>query len=195
MPRKQLRDKKYQKLTPKEKIFFKLIDELDNNWKDQLNGGLADNNTPSDFCPHQLAKGIDVELEHTNDIEKATEIAMDHLQESKDFNRKGNPNKGGKYYDRLEEMEKNIEEKIAQKNIGRVPVNLADEMKNLVLWNNELKTKLKQTEPLSNEEDELMEQIRYNNRVLFDLRDELIRKKKQRENKIMANSYCFFKLS
>jgi hypothetical protein len=41
----------------------------------------------------QLNKGIEVELEHTTDKEKAKEIALDHLAEYPD------------YYDRLEKVE------------------------------------------------------------------------------------------
>ena len=77
-------------------------------WKDRIEGGLADNKKPSDFDKEQLNKGVAVELEHTDDPEKAKEIAMDHLEESKDYKGK----KGGKYYDLLEKMEKRIGRKI-----------------------------------------------------------------------------------
>lgn len=53
-----------------------------NEWKDQLKGGLADNNKPEDFDQKELAMGIKVEMEHTNDKKIATEIAMDHLKEN-----------------------------------------------------------------------------------------------------------------
>jgi hypothetical protein len=46
----------------------------------------------------QLEKGVKVEMEHTSDISKCKEIAMDHLTED--------PN----YYDRLSEMEKDAED-------------------------------------------------------------------------------------
>jgi hypothetical protein len=42
----------------------------------------------------QLEKGVGVEMEHTTDKEKATEIATDHISEFPD------------YYDRLNKMEK-----------------------------------------------------------------------------------------
>lgn len=42
----------------------------------------------------QIKKGIGVEMEHTDDKEKATEIATDHVSEFAD------------YYDRLDKMEK-----------------------------------------------------------------------------------------
>jgi hypothetical protein len=49
--------------------------------------------SPEDFDPTQLALGIDVEKEHTNDPAVAAEVAMDHLTEIPD------------YYTRLNEME------------------------------------------------------------------------------------------
>jgi len=41
--------------------------------------------TTSDTVHRQLARGVKVEFEHTNDIEVATEIAMDHLGEKLDY--------------------------------------------------------------------------------------------------------------
>ena len=46
----------------------------------------------------ELEIGIGIEMEHTDDKDKAREIAMDHLMES------------SKYYDKLEEMEEEMEE-------------------------------------------------------------------------------------
>jgi hypothetical protein len=61
---------------------------------DRLPGGLGDDRPDSDFDSKQLAKGIEVELEHVgNDRELAKEIAKDHLVED------------GKYYDKLETIE------------------------------------------------------------------------------------------
>ena len=62
-------------------------------WREQLSGGLADGRTPGDFDPVELARGIEVELEHTNDRDLAMEIAMDHLIEDP------------KYYVKLAKME------------------------------------------------------------------------------------------
>ena len=76
-------------------------------WKDQLPGGMADKKKPEDFDAEQLGKGTRVEMEHTNDPEIAKEIAMDHLEESKDYKEKS----VGKYYDLLEQMERIIERK------------------------------------------------------------------------------------
>lgn len=60
----------------------------------KIPGGLADKAKPEDFDQEQLQKGIKVELEHTNDKNIATEIAMDHLTED--------PN----YYKKLSKIEK-----------------------------------------------------------------------------------------
>lgn len=50
--------------------------------------------SPKQFDAKSLAKGIKVELEHTDDEEVALEIAMDHLTEDP------------AYYDKLEKIEK-----------------------------------------------------------------------------------------
>lgn len=52
---------------------------------EQLPGGLASGMRPEDFEPEQLARGIEVELEHTQDVALATEIAMDHLVEDPEY--------------------------------------------------------------------------------------------------------------
>lgn len=61
--------------------------------KDKIKGGYADNAKEFDFCSKELKMGIKVEMEHTDDPDKAKEIAMDHLMEISD------------YYTRLEIME------------------------------------------------------------------------------------------
>jgi hypothetical protein len=60
---------------------------------EKIPGGLADGKNPADFDPQAIAKGIKVELEHTDDKDVAREISMDHLTEDP------------KYYDKLERME------------------------------------------------------------------------------------------
>ena len=70
---------------------------------DLIKGGLSDKSTIEDIAKkhnvsisdieNQLKKGIEVEREHTNNIEMAKEITMDHLFELPD------------YYDRLEKIE------------------------------------------------------------------------------------------
>jgi hypothetical protein len=66
-------------------------------------GGLAEGIPDRAFDPEQLAMGIEVELEHTNDRRLAEEIARDHLAEQI---RKGLPQD---YYTRLAEMEREME--------------------------------------------------------------------------------------
>jgi len=49
--------------------------------KDKLPGGLGDNSPDNRFDPEQLDKGMQVELEHTEDPDLAKEITKDHLTE------------------------------------------------------------------------------------------------------------------
>lgn len=77
--------------------------------KNTIKGGKADKMTAKDIAKKfnvsveeieaQIKKGIEIEKEHTNDKEKATEIAMDHVTEFPD------------YYDRIEKMEKDAKKK------------------------------------------------------------------------------------
>jgi hypothetical protein len=86
--------------------------ECDEDHKDQLPGGLADDMSPSDFDPEELAKGVEVEAEHTGDRDLAREIAMDHLAEIPD------------YYTRLNQMEdeaKGVSEQSIEWNYGPAP--------------------------------------------------------------------------
>jgi len=72
-----------------------------------IKGGKADKMSVEDIAKKfsvsvdkikaQIKKGVSVEMEHTSDKEKATEIAMDHVTEFPD------------YYDRLGKMEKGAE--------------------------------------------------------------------------------------
>ena len=85
-------------------IIKMLSDALDSVKDDnEIKGGLADkisieelskkHKVSVDEIVEQLLKGIEVELEHTNDKDKAKEIAMDHLFEMPD------------YYTKLKKME------------------------------------------------------------------------------------------
>ena len=65
--------------------------------QDHIPGGLADDYKSTEFDSEQLAMGLIVEMEHTDDPKIALEIAMDHLTERDD------------YYTRLVEMEASIE--------------------------------------------------------------------------------------
>jgi hypothetical protein len=68
---------------------------------ENIPGGLARNKKPSAFDPKALAQGTKVELEHTDNLSYAQEIAMDHLTED------------SQYYERLKEMEKSAVQRIA----------------------------------------------------------------------------------
>jgi len=59
------------------------------NEDNQLQGGVGDATAPSNVNPAQLALGVQIEMEHTNDEKIATEIALDHLTED------------GQYYQKL----------------------------------------------------------------------------------------------
>jgi len=79
---------------------------LDKIAKEKIPGGLADNQPDEKYDQEQLEKGIKIEIsEHTKDKATATEIAKDHLEEAKDFK----DGKGGKYYDKLHQLEKDVE--------------------------------------------------------------------------------------
>ena len=57
------------------------------NEDEQLKGGVGDATAPSTVNPAQLAMGVQVEMEHTNDEKVATEIALDHLTEDPEIGR------------------------------------------------------------------------------------------------------------
>ena len=55
------------------------------NEDNQLVGGVGDATAPSSVNTHELAIGVQVEMEHTNDEKIATEIALDHLTEDPQY--------------------------------------------------------------------------------------------------------------
>lgn len=67
--------------------------------EDNLSGGIGDEIDFESLDQEQLDKGAKVEMEHTDDINLAREIAKDHLTEDKD------------YYKKLEVMETKASEK------------------------------------------------------------------------------------
>jgi type I restriction-modification system DNA methylase subunit len=89
-----------------------LYDILNKN-NETLQGGAGDkltiedvankHNVSVEYANEQLNKGIKIESEHTTDIEKQTEIALDHLSEFIE------------YYNELEKMEEKLKEKEAKK--------------------------------------------------------------------------------
>ena len=82
-------------------------DEED-EYEDEIEGGLADEAEPEEYGVDQLLKGIEIEMEHTDDPAVALEIAMDHLEESDD------------YYDHLEDMEDDMKKAFTQQAIKRI---------------------------------------------------------------------------
>jgi hypothetical protein len=51
----------------------------------KLPGGVGDKSTTDQVDPAQLSIGVQVEMEHTNDLDIAKEIAMDHLTEDPEY--------------------------------------------------------------------------------------------------------------
>jgi hypothetical protein len=95
-------------------ILFKVEKETEKNDTplfegNTIKGGKADKMTAKDIADKfklpvskinaQITKGVKIEIEHTDNKERATEIAMDHISEFPD------------YYDRLETMEKDANKK------------------------------------------------------------------------------------
>lgn len=76
---------------------------------DKLEGGKADDTPSIEFDSGELAKGVEIEKEHTNDKELAEEIAKDHLKEIPD------------YYTRLQKMEEEAKAELSDENSEDVP--------------------------------------------------------------------------
>ena len=66
----------------------------------RIPGGKGDKKDPRDVDPIQLGKGIQHEMEHTNDSALAIEIALDHLAEDP------------QYYSKLDQIEESLKEYI-----------------------------------------------------------------------------------
>lgn len=73
---------------------MKTLKQLMNEMDDYLRGGHADFKADGKFNKKELQRGISHELEHTDNVEIAKEIAKDHLIDDKD------------YYKKLEKLEK-----------------------------------------------------------------------------------------
>jgi len=85
------------------------IDDVQNQREvngDVLDGGLGDEKMPTDFNPDEVLKGIEVEMEHTDNPKIALDIALDHLTEIPD------------YYTRLNAMETDAETNLTNKLLG-----------------------------------------------------------------------------
>lgn len=108
---------------------------------EQLTGGKADARPDSDFDADALSKGTAVESEHTDDPEKAKEIAKDHLAEDP------------KYYDKLAKMEGEAEPEPTAAGPTRVEVRGDIYQKTETGWRNE-------SNPAYNASDEMMQRWR-----------------------------------
>jgi len=76
--------------------------------EDKLPGGLGDNEPDNRFEPEQIEKGIEIELEHTENKDLAKEITKDHLTEVPNYYL---TDKGESRLDMLEEeAEKELED-------------------------------------------------------------------------------------
>jgi hypothetical protein len=93
---KPMPDNKFKRINE----FDKWIDTKHNDWDvsyrefyedvigeqvNTLTGGVGDTTAPSNVNTKELAIGVQVEMEHTNDPKIATEIAMDHLTEDPEY--------------------------------------------------------------------------------------------------------------
>ena len=73
--------------------------------RSRLKGGKGDLLSPEEVNPRELQKGIQHEMEHTNDPDVAEEIALDHLAEDP------------LYYTHLDKMEREVKKKKIRKNL------------------------------------------------------------------------------
>jgi len=73
---KKMEDEEYGERVIKSDVLDKPLEE------DQLNEGKGKELHPNQINPDELRMGIKVELEHTDDLDKAKKIALDHLAEN-----------------------------------------------------------------------------------------------------------------
>lgn len=109
--------------------FFSAFKALHEGAKQKLKGGKGDKLTPDQVNYYEFTKGWKHELEHTDDIDKAKEIALDHLAED--------PN----YYTRLDM----IEFKAKKKNRADLPIEV--KKKNFKDKDNQMKNAPKKKSP------------------------------------------------
>lgn len=89
-----------------DKILNLLKKLADSDWEDEIHGGKADKYNPDDFDSKTLEQGKKVEKEHTTNQHKATEIAMDHMVETK---KPGTNPIESDYYKELEKLENKLQ--------------------------------------------------------------------------------------
>jgi hypothetical protein len=94
----------------RDRVGLDVLEKVASGEKDEIPGGFAESQPDEKYDKEQLGKGIGVEMEHTEDWKVSKEIAKDHLEESKDFK----SGRGGKYYDKLDKNEKEIEKEVGK---------------------------------------------------------------------------------
>ena len=115
---------------PHEEEIKNETEETKKDEENKLDGGLADklslediakkHNVTIDVIESELEKGIKVEMEHTDDPEKAKEIALDHLSEQSN------------YYEKLKEVENNQQTVDFEKKIDDVIKSFDNKIETLI---------------------------------------------------------------
>jgi len=72
----------------KPKALVKAMSETKTPWYDDLPGGKGDDTSLGDFDPEEVAEGLSVETEHTDDLAIAEDIVRDHLTEDPRYYKK-----------------------------------------------------------------------------------------------------------
>lgn len=88
--------------------------------KQKIIGGKADKKNPKDFDQDQLKAGVEVEMEHTEDMRMALEIAMDHLTEDAHYYKKLKDAGLADELDKSQPLEKMSRPKIRFPNLPKV---------------------------------------------------------------------------
>ncbi len=76
---------KTQRRKAKSDIATQMSQHTDEVDEDLLPGGIGDSVKPTDFNVYSILNGLKVEMEHTDDLDIALEIVLDHLTEDKDY--------------------------------------------------------------------------------------------------------------
>ena len=157
---------KKNKKKPKTKEAYNMIKEA------RLSEGLTIediatlHSVPVKQIEEQLAKGIEVEYEHTDDTSEAARIAMDHLVEIPD------------YYDRLEKMEKSYKTKTEAQVVHTTQEYSLEERLNDI------------TDNIKKLEQEIANAVEQNDFKTYAskvaLKNDLVREKMQLKNKLAA---------
>ena len=93
---------------------------------DQIKGGLGDDANPDDLDADQLLRGLEVEMEHTEDPMIALEIVLDHLMEDPKYYGEGEENPDNKA---MNNAQKDGDEELTDELLGYKPHNVGDYVK------------------------------------------------------------------